>query len=453
MSCNGGRQRATATSDAREAHRARSSRSDLRTDPYANVQVRTDRPADERFVNDPSDPASPRVAHDPVNDSGGTPAAATGTDPHDAARRVEPGSRWIPLQPRRCARPAQRTASTDSALQLVGPQPVVDGCRCRRRDRCTGGHGADRRRPPSRRAEPGVDGARCSPIRTREPARSRNRRSIRCPEIRRRTQVGPGAHRALVDDPRGRPASGCARVCRCPSGRRRSDDRVGHRRLRRRCERVQPRLHLRPDSDVNPPAGARRRRSAAAARFRSGAAPPMALVTSTASADSAGPGRHGGPESQEGQATTHFASVVLVLLLLAGLVGGALMFGRDYLFPEDWAKDVAPAVDALQLSSGLEFTDPVPVDTLPEAEYAARGRRLHLRPDSRCRLTTSMPRWRALGLVEGAPTVGVGERGRQQAGRRRSTIRPTGRSTAVPAADRSSYEPPPSRCATRWQPR
>ena len=67
-----------------------------------------------------------------------------------------------------------------------------------------------------------------------------------------------------------------------------------------------------------------------------------------------------------------YGKLVLVLILLAGLVGAALMFGRDYLFPEDWAKDVAPAVDALQLSSGLEFTDPVVVNALPEAEYAAK---------------------------------------------------------------------------------
>ena len=49
-------------------------------DPYANVQVRPVA-ADERSVNDSVDPASPRVAHDPVNDSGGTPAATTATTP------------------------------------------------------------------------------------------------------------------------------------------------------------------------------------------------------------------------------------------------------------------------------------------------------------------------------------------------------------------------------------
>ena len=37
--------------------------------------------ADERFVNDSADPGSPRVAHDPVKDSGGTPATTTSTAP------------------------------------------------------------------------------------------------------------------------------------------------------------------------------------------------------------------------------------------------------------------------------------------------------------------------------------------------------------------------------------
>ena len=46
--------------------------------------------ADERFVNDPLDPGSPRVAHDPVNDPGATPAIATGTAPAPAPAGSNP---------------------------------------------------------------------------------------------------------------------------------------------------------------------------------------------------------------------------------------------------------------------------------------------------------------------------------------------------------------------------
>ena len=81
------------------------------------------------------------------------------------------------------------------------------------------------------------------------------------------------------------------------------------------------------------------------------------------------------------------------------------MFGRDYLFPEDWNKDVVPAVEALQQRSGLEFTDPVPVNTLPEAEYAAKVAGFVFGPGLGAEWQPSIPRWRALGLVDGDPTV------------------------------------------------
>src|SRR5687767_5276494 len=48
------------------------------------------RGADERFVNDPSDPGSPRVAHDSVTDSGGSPAATTGVAPPPEPARSNP---------------------------------------------------------------------------------------------------------------------------------------------------------------------------------------------------------------------------------------------------------------------------------------------------------------------------------------------------------------------------
>ncbi len=137
------------------------------------------------------------------------------------------------------------------------------------------------------------------------------------------------------------------------------------------------------------------------------AAPPMAMMTSATSA-AAPTVRSASALTARGRKKAKrrgFGKLVLILLLLAGLCGGALMFGRDYLFPEDWAKDVAPAVDALQLSSGLEFTDPVVVNALPEADYAVKIAGVMFGPTLSAELTTSMPRWRALGLVEGEPSV------------------------------------------------
>ena len=57
------------------------------------------------------------------------------------------------------------------------------------------------------------------------------------------------------------------------------------------------------------------------------------------------------------------------------------------------------------MSSGLEFTDPVVVNSLPEAEYAARVAGIMFGQAFGAEWTGSVPRWRALGLVDGEPTV------------------------------------------------
>ena len=96
--------------------------------------------ADERFVNDSVDPASPRVAHDPVNDSGGTPAATTPS--------TRPNLR-PPLRPRRTRIP--RDSGSTSTMRSPGSANHIIRFRastgrpsrrrrrmpCRRKDRCT----------------------------------------------------------------------------------------------------------------------------------------------------------------------------------------------------------------------------------------------------------------------------------------------------------------------------
>ncbi len=172
--------------------------------------------ADERFVNDSADPASPRVAHDPVNDSGGTPAA---TDRCRSARGVagrripDPAGFRFNLDDAlaRLSEPHQPiprfnwSSVTPSTTDLVDDGPDRDG-QAPRRPATTdpaslagtdahGRHGADGRRlrRPPRRAR--RRRARCSPIRTREPARSPNRPSIRCPRSVRRPRSAPPPRR------------------------------------------------------------------------------------------------------------------------------------------------------------------------------------------------------------------------------------------------------------------
>ena len=132
----------------------------------------------------------------------------------------------------------------------------------------------------------------------------------------------------------------------------------------------------------------------------------MALMTSaTSAAPTVRSASTSAARGRQKRKRRSYGKLILVLILLAGLCGAALMFGRDYLFPEDWAKDVAPAVDALQLSSGLEFADPVVVNALPEADYAVKIAGFMFGASLNSELTTSMPRWRALGLVAGEPSA------------------------------------------------
>jgi hypothetical protein len=134
------------------------------------------------------------------------------------------------------------------------------------------------------------------------------------------------------------------------------------------------------------------------------AAPPMATMTSSTTV---------APSVRSTAATKgrkkhkrrRFGKLILAMFVLAGLVGAALLYGRDYLFPEDWDKSVVPAVDALQLSSGLEFAEPVTVNTLPSVEYSARVSGFMFGAVLDAEWPTAIPRWRALGLVDGEPTV------------------------------------------------
>jgi hypothetical protein len=135
------------------------------------------------------------------------------------------------------------------------------------------------------------------------------------------------------------------------------------------------------------------------------AAPPMATMVSSTQNHIPAAKSSAAVKGRKKRKRNRFGKIVVVLVLLAGLVGGALMFGRDYLFPEDWNKDVVPAVEALQLRSGLEFADPVPVITLPETEYAAKVAGAMFGPGLGTEWLSSVPRWRALGLVDGEPTL------------------------------------------------
>ena len=223
------------------------------------------------------------------------------------------------------------------------------------------------------------------------------------PEIREATQVGPGAAAHWSSIPVHAPPAPAALVLSAPPVAAAPMIVTGSDAFAAGASGFSPDSAYAPTPDVN----ISRRVDDGLPRLPDSdpaAAPPMALMKSAASTISiASPSS--AAKGRKKAKRRGVRKVILVLFLLAGLAGGTLMFGRDYLFPEDWAKDVAPAVDALQLSSGLEFADPVVVNHLPDADYAIKIAGITFGATLSAESTTSMPRWRALGLVEGEPSV------------------------------------------------
>jgi hypothetical protein len=90
----------------------------------------------------------------------------------------------------------------------------------------------------------------------------------------------------------------------------------------------------------------------------------------------------------------------LVLLVLGGAVAGGLLYGRSYLFPDEWDRDLVPIADEIEATLGVEFVDAVRVDELPVEEYDTRAAAALFGAG----WETQIPMWRALGLAAGEGT-------------------------------------------------
>ena len=88
--------------------------------------------------------------------------------------------------------------------------------------------------------------------------------------------------------------------------------------------------------------------------------------------------------------------LLVVLVLLAGLVAAGIVFGRPYLFPDEWdasARDYAQDIESIR---GVEFIEPLTVVAEPTTAYRQRvGDQLLGDWEARS------PMWRALGLSAG----------------------------------------------------
>ena len=96
-----------------------------------------------------------------------------------------------------------------------------------------------------------------------------------------------------------------------------------------------------------------------------------------------------------------FGRVLLVIVVLGGLIGAALLFGRSYLFPTEWDPALTPLVDEIQVARNAEFVEPIDLVIQPEAEFAATFAGLFV-PGG---WENQLPTWRALGIAGGAPTT------------------------------------------------
>jgi hypothetical protein len=92
---------------------------------------------------------------------------------------------------------------------------------------------------------------------------------------------------------------------------------------------------------------------------------------------------------------------LLAFVLIGVAAGGALLFGRDYLFSVDWDRSLTPIVDQIQLERGQEFDHAVGLIIEQPDAYAETVSELVLGAEWPSRL----PAWRALGLVGGDATA------------------------------------------------
>jgi hypothetical protein len=88
--------------------------------------------------------------------------------------------------------------------------------------------------------------------------------------------------------------------------------------------------------------------------------------------------------------------VFLVLVVVGGLVAAGVVFGRDYLFPDDWDDAARPYADAVAAVRGIDVAEPVSVVPVPPMEYQTLMAEQLLGTWEQ-----DLPMWRSFGLANG----------------------------------------------------
>lgn len=89
-------------------------------------------------------------------------------------------------------------------------------------------------------------------------------------------------------------------------------------------------------------------------------------------------------------------ALFFTLLVLVGLVVGAIIFGRPYLFPEKWEADAKPYGEAVEAAQGKELVEPLMLARQVESTYS-----LLMADELLGDWESELPTWRSLGLVKG----------------------------------------------------
>jgi hypothetical protein len=95
-----------------------------------------------------------------------------------------------------------------------------------------------------------------------------------------------------------------------------------------------------------------------------------------------------------------FGRSLLAFVLIGGVLGAGLYFGRSFLYPTDWDAQLTPIVNELQDVRGVEFEETVPLVAQPPEQY---GDEL-LAAAIGGGWVERVPEWRALGLATGEVT-------------------------------------------------
>jgi hypothetical protein len=95
-------------------------------------------------------------------------------------------------------------------------------------------------------------------------------------------------------------------------------------------------------------------------------------------------------------------ALFFTLLVLVGLIAGAIIFGRPYLFPDEWDEAARPYGEAVETARGSDIDEPLTVQRRAADVFATSMTAQLVGP-----WESDLPTWRSLGLISGSVDAGL----------------------------------------------